>query len=223
MLEKQGQNLHKMKKTIIFGIFLLFTIHLMGQTKTEEYREVVKTDLLKDQMWQNLKQWVPLAFMNYEHLIEMEDQVAGIMIVKWYKELPIVEGNYSMQKGYINFLMESYITIEIKDYEYSYVIPFGTLAVTLTEPNTGSFQLAVNPETKLISKEFKLIKKISGQYYNDSNIWSIDNTYNLIIEKYTKRGVQKDIDFLMQLKESYDLENLRVKNSLIINFSEIVD
>lgn len=226
-----------MKKIFFLTVFILFSMTFLGQTnseeykeelndlqnaaltkgqtKTEEFKEVIETKISKGQMWINLKKWVSTTFVNYKYVVDMEDKVAGIMIIKWNTKLPIIPNTYSMSKGYLGLSMESSITVEVKENKYRYTIPFGSVSPSMTNIPTRELNLTGAGGLDMMEKELTLLEKISNNYYSGSVTWNLDDRYNAILKDYTANGPSKDLQFLRVLKENYNAEILKVRGSLI--------
>ncbi len=203
-----------MKKSLLIVILTFFSLTFFGQVKTEEFKEIVETELSKDQMWINIKKSIPLIFSDKNYIIEMEDKETGVIIIKWNSKLPVIFSNYSMKNGYLNLSLESSLTIEIKDNKYRYSVPFGVIQVSLNPPTSSDLQFMGETALNLISKDLNLIAEISEKYYLESMTWNLDLTYDRIIYDFTNVGRSEEFYFIKELKETYMQEILNVKNAI---------
>lgn len=234
-----------MKNIFFLIVFMLFSVTFFGQTnsedikqelnelknaalpqrvtKSEEFKEVIETKISKDQMWINLKKWVSSNFANYKYVVDMEEKVAGLMVIKWNTILPAIPNNYSMSKGYLSFSMESSITIEVKENKYRFTIPFGSVSPSIANISTRELQLTGSAGLDMIKKELTLIEKISRNYYSGSTTWNLDDRYNEILKDYTLNGPSGDLFFLRTIKDNYNSEIIKIRSSLLKNMILIDD
>lgn len=69
-------------KKVLFILSLLLLPSFIPATSFENKQEVVETEMTKKEMWINLKKWISSNFNSYEHVVDLEDEEAGIISVK---------------------------------------------------------------------------------------------------------------------------------------------
>lgn len=104
-----------MKKLILLILTTSITLTVFGQEidSINEKQQVVETNLSKSLMWINLKKWVSSTFKDYKSVVDFEDKEVGVMTLKWNS--PISIDCYSGRMGYINAIVNSSLTVEVKD------------------------------------------------------------------------------------------------------------
>ena len=106
-----------MKKIFLISTLCLASM-MMANAQGEEknnsfvHEEVVTTDLSKVVLWINLKKWISSSFSSYQHVVDMEDKEAGVIIIKWISSLKYpASTNWSAQ-------YEATYQIDVRDGKY---------------------------------------------------------------------------------------------------------
>ncbi|MDD4993492.1 MAG: DUF4468 domain-containing protein [Paludibacter sp.] len=226
-----------MKKLLILLFIASLATISYGQEidSPNEKQQVVETNLSKNSMWINLKKWVSSTFKDYKCVVDFEDKEAGVMKLKWNS--PINVDCYSGRMGYLTGIVNSSLTVEVKDNKYRFTIPKASVHIT-----TGSIDMNHSRTVLLlIAKDLKFVKLISENYFNSQLDWTMDSKLDDIISAYNKEldSIQtrnakgevnsdwtekyEQVNFLTSLKSSYLNSNEIIRLSLEIGMKETND
>jgi hypothetical protein len=226
-----------MKKLILLVLITSITLTVFGQEidSINEKQQVVETNLSKNLMWINLKKWVSSTFKDYKCVVDFEDKEAGVMKLKWNS--PINVNCYSGRMGSLTAVVNSSLTVEVKDNKYRFTIPKSSVHISM-----GNIDMKQSRSVLLlIAKDLKFVKLISENYFNDQLDWMIGKKFDEIISEYknelnsiqtrnTKGEINSDwtdkndqVNLLNSLKSSYSNSNEIIRLSLEVGMKETND
>lgn len=192
-----------MKKSILILLLCLTNVvYVMAQDVNKngfEYEEVVPSDQSKAILWINLKKWVSSNFSSYQHVVDMEDKDAGIMIIKWNS------GQESPSSSYWTVQYNATYQIDVRENKYRIKIYNSNAHV---KPNIGNVKTMSTSSLRLAQDELKKVIGIS-EALQGSETWSLDNKYLEVME-YNSAYYET----MHSVKLGFDLFNSMILNSL---------
>lgn len=164
-------------KKIFFIIFITFT-SVFSFASSSDIQEVVETGINKKDMWINLKKWCSSEFNSYDHVVDLEDEESGTLIVKWKN------GAYLNISKCIKTIVSSTIKVEVKENKYRYTVSDAQIKI---EPNTSNKSEMSIRELENGIADLEFIISFCTEYYNNSTKINIDEKFNNIINDYRKK------------------------------------
>lgn len=165
-------------KKIVFLLLLLLLPAFMSATSSENKQEVVETGMTKKDMWINLKKWVSSNFNSYEHVVDLEDEEAGVISVKWKNRVGLNSSKY------IKMLVSSTLNVDVKDNKYRYTLADAQIVI---EPNVGhTSEMSINELAEGIS-DLEFFEQFCTQHYNGSTKIQMDNKFANILKEYKQK------------------------------------
>ena len=193
-----------MKKIFLISTLCLASM-MMANAQGEEknnsfvHEEVVTTDLSKVVLWINLKKWISSSFSSYQHVVDMEDKEAGVIIIKWISSLKYpASTNWSAQ-------YEATYQIDVRDGKYRIKI-FNTNA--RIEPDYKNIKTKSMADVYVAERELGLTKEI-GDSLCQSQIWPLNNQYIHIMNNEARFTI-----VMNAVKEGYEEFNKILLDSL---------
>lgn len=166
-----------MKKVLFILSMLLFPT-FMPAASLENKQEIIETGMTKKDMWINLKKWVSSNFNSYEHVVDLEDEEAGVISVKWKNRVGLNSSKY------IKILISSTIKIDIKDNKYRYTLSDEQVVI---EPNIGHASDMSYSELNESISDLEFVEQFCTEYYNESAKIQIDDKFTSILKEYKEK------------------------------------
>lgn len=166
-----------MKKEL-FVLLMLLLPTCMFAASFEDKQEVIETGMTKKDMWINLKKWVSSTFNSYEHVVDLEDEEAGVISVKWKNRVGLNSSKY------IKILASSTIKVDVKENKYRYTLSDAQVVI---EPNIGrTSEMSYNDLKEGIS-DLEFIEYFCTEYYNESAKIQMDDRFVNILKEYNEK------------------------------------
>ena len=165
-------------KKVLFILSLLLLTSFISATSFENKQEVVETEMTKKEMWINLKKWISSNFNSYEHVVDLEDEEAGIISVKWKNRVGLNSSKY------IKVLASSTIKVDVKDNKYRYTLSDAQIVI---EPNIGRTSEMSYNELKESINDLEFVEQFCTQYYNESAKIQMDDKFVNILKEYKEQ------------------------------------
>lgn len=190
-------------------IFLISTLCLacmmvanaQGEEKNYSFvhEEVVTTDLSKVVLWINLKKWISSSFSSYQHVVDMEDKEAGVIIIKWKSSLKYpASTNWSAQ-------YEATYQIDVRDGKYRIKIYNSNARI---EPDYENIKQKSMADLIVAERELGLAKDI-GDSLCQSQIWPLNDQYIHVMNNKARFTI-----VMNAVKEGYEEFNNILLDSL---------
>lgn len=192
-------------KKILLISSLCFTCVMVVNAQNGEnnnsfaYEEVVTSDLSKVVLWINLKKWISSSFSSYQHVVDMEDKEAGVLMIKWTSSLQYpVSTNWSTQ-------YEATYQIDVRDGKYRIKI-YNTCA--RIEPDYKNMKNKSIADLNVAQREIGLAMEI-GNSLCQSQIWPLDDHYIHVMNNEARFTI-----VMNAVKEGYEEFNNILLDSL---------
>lgn len=193
-----------MKKLLLISILcILGLVYVKAQEEKNAlgftYEEVVTSDLPKTTLWINLKKWISSSFSSYQHVVDLEDKEAGVLIIKWKSNLEYpASTNWSAQ-------YEATWQIDVRENKFRIKIYNASVHVDLNHSKLKTMSI---PELNVAQREFSLITEICNTLQDPQNC-SLDNRYLELMKKESRYTI-----VMNAIKENYEDFNLKVLSNL---------
>ena len=194
----------EIKKILLISSLCLACIivaNAQGEEKNNSFvhEEVVSTDLSKGVQWINLKKWISSSFSSYQHVVDMEDKEAGVIIIKWISGLKHpVSTNWSAQ-------YEATYQIDVRDGKYRIKI-YNTSARIV--PDYENIKTKSMADVYVAERELGLTKEI-GDSLCQSQIWPLNDQYIHVMNNEARFTI-----VMSAVKEGYEEFNNILLDSL---------
>lgn len=165
-------------RKIVLLLSLLLLPAFMSAKSFEDKQEVVETGMTKKDMWINLKKWVSSNFNSYEHVVDLEDEEAGVISVKWKNRVGLNSSKY------IKILASSTITVDVKDNKYRYTLSDEQVEI---EPNVGRTSEMSYSELEESISDLEFVEQFCAEYYSESANIQMDDKFVTILKEYKEK------------------------------------
>lgn len=198
-----------MKKLLILSMLCLtcvLTTKAQSDVKKTGFNseEIITSDQSKSKLWINLKKWISSSFVSYQHVVDMEDKDAGVLIIKWKSGLEYpASTNWSAQ-------YDATYQIDIRENKYRVKVYNANAHV---EPDLTTVSSKSIQELNVAQREIELVQDISNALQRSQN-WSLDNKYLEVMEKENRFTI-----VMNAVKEGYENFNKMLLDSLKVAMS----
>lgn len=165
-------------KKVLFILSMLLLSTFMTAASFNDKQEVIVTEMTKKDMWINLKKWVASNFNSYEHVVDLEDEDAGVISVKWKNRVGLNSSKY------IKILMSSTINVDVKDNKYRYTLSDTQVVI---EPNIGRTSDMSYSELEESINDLEFVEQFCTKYYNESAKIQMDDKFTSILKEYREK------------------------------------
>lgn len=192
-------------KKIVLISSLCFVCVMIANAQSEEnknsfaYEEIVTSDLSKEALWINLKKWISSSFSSYQHVVDMEDKEAGVLIIKCKSGLKY-PATYNWSAQY-----EVTYEIDVRDGKYRIKI-YNTFV--RIEPNYNSMKTKSIADLNVAEREIDLAFEIGKSLYQPK-MWPLNNQYIHVMKIKARYTI-----VMNAVKEGYEEFNNALLNEL---------